>query len=247
MWSSQSDSGVPRPGQYWNEGRDRLEKGQDEGTYVKRSRRGGEGGVCSLAWSKRARSHFLGANQTGFFFLHFVLLVIIKTHQPPSLSLKKSSSPSKIHRFRKDKGARGKVVWKLEIKYVNGKNSRATIIPYELQNIPPVTHLTASEVADSDTVPLGARFPISPTPYLRDMISTYRFYLAYSRQDKTYQEITAMPMNALITLNNNATIPRAVKPLGNGATDTFAPSRFNRSTVLPAALPSVGIFCDLQA
>lgn len=66
-------------------------------------------------------------------------------------------------------------------------------------------------------------------------------------KDRTYQEMTARPMNALMMLNVKATIPRAVNPSGNGLTDTLAPSRFKRLSVLPAALPWMGMFCDLQA
>lgn len=58
--------------------------------------------------------------------------------------------------------------------------------------------------------------------------------------------MTAKPMNAATTLNTSATVPRAVNPSGNLAGGTVAPLRFKRSSVLPAALPAVAMFWDLQ-
>lgn len=63
---------------------------------------------------------------------------------------------------------------------------------------------------------------------------------------KAYHEMTAKPMNAARILNTSATIPFAVNPSGNLAGGCVAPSRFMRSSVLPAALPAVAIFWDLQ-
>jgi hypothetical protein len=57
------------------------------------------------------------------------------------------------------------------------------------------------------------------------------------RKSKTHQAITAIPKNAEMQLNTNATIPRAVKPSGRGGTDMFSPLRSKTSLMLPAALP----------
>lgn len=64
---------------------------------------------------------------------------------------------------------------------------------------------------------------------------------------EAYHEMTAKPMNAARTLNTSATIPRAVNPAGRLGGGTVAPLRFKRSSVLPAALPAVAMFWDLQA
>lgn len=64
---------------------------------------------------------------------------------------------------------------------------------------------------------------------------------------EAYHEMTAKPMNAARMLNTRATIPLAVNPSGKLAGGRVAPSRFKRSSVLPAALPAVAIFWDLQA
>lgn len=63
---------------------------------------------------------------------------------------------------------------------------------------------------------------------------------------KTYQAMTPIPMKAPTQLSTSATIPLAVKPAGNGAGEAFWPLRSNRSTVLPAALPSLGVPMALQ-
>ena len=47
-------------------------------------------------------------------------------------------------------------------------------------------------------------------------------------------------------LKTSATIPRAVKPSGNGATIMFSPVRSRTFLVFPAAFPSVGVPAILQ-
>ena len=64
---------------------------------------------------------------------------------------------------------------------------------------------------------------------------------------RAYQAITAMPNNALRMLNTSATMPLAVKPSGIGGGGRFSPVRSCRLTVLPAALPAVGMDDAAQA
>ena len=59
--------------------------------------------------------------------------------------------------------------------------------------------------------------------------------------------MTAIPKKALRQLKINATIPFAVNPAGNGPGGSGAPVRSRKLTSFPAALPTVGIFCALQA
>ena len=64
---------------------------------------------------------------------------------------------------------------------------------------------------------------------------------------KTYHAIVPIPTTPLTTLNTNATIPLHVNPAGSGPGGLLAPSRSNTSSVFPAALPRVGVPCELQA
>ena len=59
--------------------------------------------------------------------------------------------------------------------------------------------------------------------------------------------MTAMPKNALRILNASATIPLAVKPSGSGPGGAGTPVRSRKSLSFPAALPTTGMFCALQA
>lgn len=63
----------------------------------------------------------------------------------------------------------------------------------------------------------------------------------------THHVMTPIPRKALRQLNTKATIPLAVKPLGSGAGLLFSPLRSMKSTVLPAALPWVGVPMSRQA
>ena len=90
---------------------------------------------------------------------------------------------------------------------------------------------------------------------------------ASTGRDMPYHATTQTPMMPARHENTRATIPRVVKlerwsvsrdhvsssgnfatyPAGNGAGGSFWPSRFTKSLVLPAALPSVGTLAALQA
>ena len=63
----------------------------------------------------------------------------------------------------------------------------------------------------------------------------------------TYHVMTARPRSAEMTLKVSATIPRGVKPAGNGPGATLAPAKFRMSTVFAAAFPATGTFPAWQA
>ena len=63
----------------------------------------------------------------------------------------------------------------------------------------------------------------------------------------TNQEITPIPRNAARILNTIATMPRAVNPPGSLSGAFGTPVKSRKSLSLPAALPTMGIFCALQA
>lgn len=56
-----------------------------------------------------------------------------------------------------------------------------------------------------------------------------------------------MPRNAAKILNTIATMPRAVNPSGSLSGGFGTPVKSRKSLSLPAALPTMGIFCALQA
>ena len=95
----------------------------------------------------------------------------------------------------------------------------------------PIPYLLSPSAAATAATPavfppvIGSFFPISPAPY---------------------HAITPTPKNAHRQLNTNATMPLASNPAGNGGGGLCAPLKSNRSTVLPAALPSVGNFSATQ-
>ena len=68
----------------------------------------------------------------------------------------------------------------------------------------------------------------------------------YKMSEKTYHEITTIPKNAVKMLNTNATIPFGVNPSGSGPGGSGTPVRSKKSLSLPAALPTMGMFCALQ-
>ncbi len=92
--------------------------------------------------------------------------------------------------------------------------------------------------------------PLSQPHQLRTCTTRISNYLLMDKCRKktaTYQAITAIPRKALTMLNTNATTPFAVNPSGKGAGLTFAPFISKRSSVFPAALPDMGMFCFVHA
>ncbi len=90
---------------------------------------------------------------------------------------------------------------------------------------------------------LSYAFPFGEIACCSHVCHTVPIQLVESHQlleFETHHVMTANPSRAEMQLKVRATIPRVVKPAGNGLGALLAPVKSSKLTVFPAALPAIG-------